>query len=145
MARSPQTYANHRRVYPLFHLFVSPVLVANFAWQLIDAVKAPSFDSVWAAVVAAALYGLAFAARWMALVLQNRIIALEQNLRLARILPDDLRTRIPDLRLGQLIALRFASDAEVPDLMRRTLAGEFVKNGDIKRAVQTWRPDTLRV
>lgn len=145
MARSPQTYANHRRVYPLFHLFVSPVLVANFAWQLIDAVKAPSFDSVWTAVVAAALYGLAFAARWMALVLQNRIIALEQNLRLARILPDDLRTRIPDLRLGQLIALRFASDAEVPDLMRRTLAGEFVKNGDIKRAVQTWRPDTLRV
>ena len=145
MARRPQTYANHRRVYPLFHLFVSPVLIANFAWRLVDAMREPSLAAAWAAVVAAALYGTAFSARWMALVLQNRMIALEQNLRLARILPEDLRERVPELRLGQLIALRFASDAELPDLMRRCLAGELAKNDDIKRAVRSWRPDYHRV
>ena len=145
MPGGPQTYANHKRVYPLFHLFVSPVLIANFAWKLIDAIREPTFDSIWAAVVAAALYGLAFAARHMALILQNRLISLEQRLRLAQVLPDDLRGRVDELKLGQLIALRFASDAELPDLTRRCLAGEFAKNDDIKRAVTNWRRDTLRV
>src|SRR5688500_8015069 len=145
MPSRPQTYANHKRVYPLFHLFVSPVLIANFALRLIDAVKEPSFASAWGAIVAAALYGVAFAARHMALILQNRLISLEQRLRLAQVLPDDLRGRVGELKLGQLIALRFASDAELPDLTRRCLAGEFGKNDDIKRAVKDWRRDTLRV
>ena len=145
MTPRPQSYANHRRVYPLFHLFVSPVLIANFAIRLVDLVQNPSFDTAWATVVAAALYGLAFAARWMALVLQNRLISLEQRIRLDRILPDDLRSRVSELRLAQLIALRFASDAEMPGLVRRCLAGELRKNDDIKRAVTNWRPDTLRV
>ena len=145
MPTEPQTYANHKRVYPLFHLFVSPVLIANFAWKLIDAIREPSFDTAWAALVAAALYGLAFAARHMALTLQNRLISLEQRLRLAQVLPDDLRGRVGDLKLGQLISLRFASDAELPDLTRRCLAGEFATNDAIKRAVKDWRRDTLRV
>ena len=145
MPSPPQTYANHKRVYPLFHLFVSPILIANFAWTLIDAIREPSFDTIWAAVVAAALYGVAFAARHMALILQNRLISLEQRLRLAQILPDDLRGRVGELKLGQLIALRFASDAELPDLTRRCLTGEFATNDDIKRAVRDWRRDTLRV
>lgn len=145
MAARPQTYANHRRVYPLFHLLVSPVLIANFALELVGAVRAPSVASAWDAIVAAALYGLAFAARKMALVLQNRLIALEERLRLALVLPEDLRARIGDLRLGQLIALRFAPDDEVADLTRRTLAGELEKSDDIKRAVKSWRADTYRV
>lgn len=145
MPTKPQTYANHRRVYPLFHLFVSPVLIANFAWKLVDAIRAPSFDTAWAATVAAALYGVAFAARHMALILQNRLISLEQRLRLAQVLPEDLRVRASELKLGQLIALRFASDAELPELTRRCLAGEFATNDDIKRAVKDWRRDTLRV
>lgn len=145
MADKPQTYANHKRVNPLFHLFVSPVLIANFAIRLVAAFGDPSLDSIWAATVALALYGLAFSARHMALILQNRQISHEEKLRLARVLPEDLRARIPELRLGQLIALRFASDAEVPELTRRCLAGEFATNDQIKRAVQSWRRDTLRV
>ncbi len=145
MAAEPQTYANHKRVNPLFHLFVSPVLIANIVIRLVALVREPSFTSAWAALVALALYGLAFSARHMALVLQNRIISFEEQSRLARILPEDLRARIPDLRLGQLIALRFASDAEAPALARRCLAGEFAKKDDIKRAIQNWRRDTLRV
>lgn len=145
MSATPQTYANHRRVNPLFHLFVSPILIANIAIRIVDAVREPSFDNVWAAVLAAALYGLAFSARHMALVLQNRLISFEERSRLARILPEDLRARIAELPLGQLIALRFASDAEAPELARRCLAGEFAKNDDIKRAIREWRADTLRV
>lgn len=145
MNDKPQTYLNHRRVNPLFHLFVSPILIANVAIRLVAAFDEPSFDSIWAAIVAAALYGLAFSARHMALILQNRLISQEERLRLARVLPDDLRARIPELRLGQLIALRFASDAEVPELTRRCLAGEFATNDAIKRAITSWRRDTLRV
>lgn len=145
MAAEPQSYANHKRVNPLFHLFVSPVLIANAAIRFVAMIREPSFDSAWAAVVAVALYGLAFSARHMALVLQNRLISFEERSRLGRILPEDLRARTPDLRLGQLIALRFASDAEAPDLTKRCLAGEFATNDDIKRAIKDWRHDTLRV
>ena len=145
MDDKPQTYANHKRVNPLFHLFVSPILIANVAIRLVAAFDEPSFDSIWAAIVALALYGLAFSARHMALILQNRLIGHEEKLRLARVLPEDLRARIPELRLGQLIALRFASDAEVPELARRCLAGEFATNDAIKRAITSWRRDTLRV
>src|SRR5687767_8897305 len=98
MADKPQTYANHKRVNPLFHLFVSPILIANFAFQVIAALKDPSFASIWAAIVALAVYGLAFSARHMALILQNRQISHEEKLRLARVLPEDLRARIPELR-----------------------------------------------
>lgn len=145
MAAEPQSYANHKRVNPLFHLFVSPVLIANAAIRFVAMIREPSFDSAWAAVVAVALYGLAFSARHMALILQNRLISFEERSRLGRILPEDLRARIPDLRPGQLIALRFASDAEAPDLTKRCLAGEFATNDDIKRAIKDWRRDTMRV
>lgn len=145
MDSRPQSYANHKRVYPIFHFLVSPVLIANVGIQLMRLFKSPSFESAWPVVVAMALAGLAFAARSNALLLQNRLIRLEEKIRLERILPEDLRARIPELRLGQLIALRFASDGEVPELMRRCLGGEFAKNDDIKRAVTDWRRDTLRV
>jgi len=145
MADKPQSYANHKRVNPIFHFFVSPVLIANLGIQLMQLWEEPSFDSAWAAIVAAALTALALAARSMALVLQNRLISLEEKLRLSRILPEELRARVPELRLGQLIALRFAPDEEAPELVRRCLAGEFAKNDDIKRGVRNWRRDTLRV
>lgn len=145
MAGRPQTYANHRRVFPLFHLFVSPVLIANLGLQIVAFAKNPSWTTGWAVVMAAALYGVAFSARYMALVLQNRLIGLEQRIRLARLLPEDLRGRVDELKLGQLIALRFASDEELPALTRRCLAGEFASNDAIKRAVTNWRRDTLRV
>ena len=144
MEDKPQTYANHKRVNPLFHLFVSPILIANVAIQLVAAFEEPSFDSIWATVVAIALYGLAFSARHMALILQNRLISHEEKLRLARVLPEDLRARIPDLRLGQLIALRFASDAEIPALVQETLAKQ-LSTKDIKKLIKNWKADEYRV
>lgn len=145
MSSKPQTYANHRRFFPLFHLFVSPVLAANLVIKVMDAWKDWSAGTAWGAVVAAALVALAVSARLMALTVQNRLIRLEERLRLATILPEDLRARVPELRAGQLIALRFASDAETPGLVRRCLEGEFANPGEIKRAIKDWRRDTLRV
>jgi len=81
----------------------------------------------------------------MALRAQDRIIRFEERLRLERLLPPDLRGRVADLRTGQLVAIRFAHDDEVPDLVRRVLSGELTTQGDIKRAIQSWRADHLRV
>lgn len=124
---------------------MSPILAVNFVIKLVDAGREPGSTTIWAAVVAAALWGVALVARLMALIVQNRLIRLEERIRLAEILPDDLRGRIPELRVRQLIALRFAPDGEIPDLVRRTLAGDLAAPKDIKRAINVWRPDTLRV
>jgi hypothetical protein len=76
---------------------------------------------------------------------QNRLIRLEMRLRLREVLPAPLAARIPELTVRQLIALRFAGDAELPALVERTLKGDFAKPRDIKRAVTDWQADYLRV
>jgi len=85
-----------------------------------------------------------FKIRLYALKVQDRVIRLEQRLRLAIVLAEPLRSRIPELTEAQLIALRFASDAEVPKLAERALT-EKLSQTDIKKAIQTWRPDYWRV
>ena len=95
-------------------------------------------------LLAAALLTLTFKVRAYALKLQDRIIRLEERLRLTQLLSEPLRSRIPELTEDQLIGLRFASDAEVPKLVERAL-NEKLKRNDIKKAVQNWRPDYWRV
>ena len=84
-------------------------------------------------------------ARVFALKAQSRLIRLEERLRLMGLLPDELRGRIDELGPGQLIGLRFATDAEVVELVRKVLAGSLRTTDEIKRAVKTWRPDNYRV
>ena len=81
----------------------------------------------------------------MATTAQDRIIRLEETLRLQRCLPPELRSRIGELSTGQLIGLRFCSDEEVSELTRAVLNGELRGREEIKRRVRSWRPDTLRV
>jgi len=140
-----QTYASHRRYIPEFHFFVLPVLIANAVMTLIEFIRHPRFATSWIAIVAIALALGVWTARAMALRAQDRIIRLEERMRLDRLLPFDLRERVGELRTRQLIAIRFAPDEEVPDLVRRALDGDLKTPGDIKRAIQTWRPDHLRV
>ena len=146
-----QTYANHRRLDPLFHLFVIPVFVLGVVLSLVhffahfrESDFRDNFHSFLLIVLALALLTLVFKTRMYALKVQDRVIRLEERLRLMQLLPEPLRARIPELTTGQLIALRFASDAELPALAQRAL-NEKLKSTDIKKAIQNWRPDNSRV
>src|SRR5947209_6002125 len=123
MANVPQNLKNHARQFPPFHFFVIPVLFLNVLYSVWRIYRIPSIDTVWATVVAAALLVLGFVARIMALTVQDRVILLEMRLRLREVLPPDLRGRVNELTRGQSVALRFASDAELPALVREVLAG----------------------
>jgi hypothetical protein len=140
-----QSYASHRRFIPEFHFFVLPVLIANIVVTVIEFTRHPRFITAWIAVVAIALGIGIWTARAMALRAQDRIIRLEERVRLGQLLPPDLRGRIGELQTSQLIAIRFAPDEEVPELVRRALEGELKTRADIKRAIQNWRADHLRV
>ncbi len=139
-----QSYANHRRIFPLYHLFALPVLTLNVVVALAEFIDAPSPRSIWWVVVAAALVAGLLTTRASALIVQNRLVGLEMRLRLTAILPGELRSRIGDLTLRQIIGLRFASDAEMPELVRRCIAGELSTADDVKRQIRDWRPDVVR-
>jgi hypothetical protein len=145
MADQTQNYASHRRWLPAFHFFVLPVLLINFIFAVVRLVRTPDLPTAWMAVVAFALFLGIFYARSMPLRAQDRVIRFEERTRLERLLPADLRSRIDELKPGQLIALRFAPDDEVPDLTRRALNGELKDQAEIKRAIRNWRGDYLRV
>ncbi len=144
MPPTPQTIKNHSRVYPPFHFFIMPVLLLNFLNGVRHLWQAPSLSTTFALVMAAALVMLALTARLMALAVQDRVIRLEMRLRLHEVLPADLRNRINDLTRQQFVALRFASDAELPELVRDVLAGHLTSQKAIKERVKNWQGDYLR-
>lgn len=145
MADQIQTAGSHRRFIPAWHFFVLPVLAANVFVTALAFGRHPDVDNAWALAVATALALGMFIARVMPLRAQDRIIRLEERIRLEQLLPADLRGRIVELTPTQLIGLRFAADDEIPDLTRRVLDGDLKDRGDIKNAIRSWRPDHLRV
>lgn len=140
----PQTYANHVRTVPVY-LAVLAVLSINAGWSLYDLTAGLTTTNVRAAVVSAALLLLALYARGFALRAQDRVIRLEMRLRLRDVLPADLRPRIHDFTHDQLIALRFASDRELPALAARVLQDGIRDRKTIKQLVTDWQADDLRV
>jgi hypothetical protein len=144
MAERDQTYKNHTRLLPAFHFFVLPVLLLNLLNEARHAWRYPSEGAAFTAVVAAALLTLGFLSRTQALAVQDRVIRLEMRLRLRQVLPPELHARIPDLRPRQLVALRFASDAELPELVREILDGKLQTGKQIKQRVKNWQSDWLR-
>ena len=144
MAVSTQTYKNHARLRPAYHYFVLPMLLINALLASRSLVQAPSLGTAWAFIVAFALLTLAFVARGMTLTVQDRVIRLEMRLRLREILPPDLKARIHELTPSQLVAMRFASDEEMPELMREVLAGKLASSKAIKTRVKNWQADYLR-
>ncbi len=144
-----QNYANHAKYVPGFHFVTLGILTINVIWSLVRLFWAlPGtnfFDRLLNVAVAVALGLLAWYLRVFPLRAQDRVIRLEEQLRLERLLPADLKPRIGDLRPGQLIALRFASDDELPDLARAVFAGEATSPDDIKKRVRDWRADHFRM
>ena len=144
-AHHAQSYGSHRRWHVLFHFIGFPILSINVIVAIVLAVRTPSLTTAWNVVVSIALLISIFLARSYALTVQNRVIRLEEQLRLQRCLPDDLRPRIADIRTEQLIGLRFCADDELADMVRAILAGELRGRKEIKQRIKTWRPDWLRV
>lgn len=145
MAEKPQNLQNHVRIVPPYHLFVFPVLFVNIGWAIYRVVKFPvTFGTVFGVFLAVALLLLALYARVFALTVQDRIIRLEMRLRLAEILPEDLRGRIPEFTVAQLVSLRFASDSELPVLARKVLDDKMNDRKAIKQLVKDWQGDYVR-
>jgi hypothetical protein len=140
----PQDYASHRRFVPLFHFVAFGLVVLNLLWSAYVVIARFSLDALLSFGLAVALVLLFWYTRTFALTNQDRLIRLEERLRLERLLPADLKPRIGELRTSQLIGLRFASDGEVAELVRWTL-DEGAGCEAIKKRVRTWRPDHLRV
>lgn len=142
--KKPQTLANHGRLDPLFHFVIAPIFICTAIGGTIHFLWRPSFHTGSFFVVSVAALIAVTKMRLYALKVQDRVIRLEERLRLTALSPEPLRSRIPELTEGQLIALRFASDGEVPKLAERALS-EKLAPADIKKAIQTWRPDYWRV
>ncbi len=144
MAERAQSYKNHTAIFPLFHYVVAPILLINVLVEARHVYYDPSRHTVWALIVAITLVALALSARMMALTVQDRVIRVEMRQRLGACLPADLQRRIPELTRQQLVALRFASDAEMAELVRDVLEGRLPKTRDIKGRVKDWQADWLR-
>jgi hypothetical protein len=142
--KKPQTFANHGRFDPPYHFFVVPVFLLLAIAGTVHFIRRPGWHTALMFVVAMALVTAVSKIRNYSLRVQDRVIRLEERLRLTALLPEPLRSRIPELTEGQLIGLRFASDAEVPALTARALS-EKLSRADIKKAIQTWRPDYWRI
>jgi hypothetical protein len=139
-----QSYANHMRLVPPFHIVLSLILLVNFFYCLVRAIVAFSWPTLLAALMGLAFLLMFIYMRTFPLTVQDRLIRLEMRLRLERLLPADLKSRIPELTVSQLIALRFASDAELPGLVREVLDQKLTRGKDIKQKVRDWQADHLR-
>ena len=141
--RLHQTLANHTRLDPAYHLFLLPVAAVNLGVTIWNLIKTPGMGAAWYVVLAIAAAIALLKIRLYPLKVQDRVIRLEERLRLSQLLAEPLRSRIGDLTEAQFIGLRFASDAEVAPLVEKALSG--MTRGEIKKAISNWRPDYFRV
>ena len=140
----PQTYENHARFDPLFHFVLAPIAVITIGLAIWNLVQSFSLSAAWIVVLAVAAFVAMLKFRRYALKAQDRIIRLEERLRLAVVLSEPWLSRIGELNESQLVALRFASDAELPGLVEKVLTAK-LGSAEIKKAIVNWRPDYFRV
>ena len=145
MANQGQNFANHTRFVPAFHYVAMPILLVNFLWAVRGLFNGITFDASLNVLVAVALLIVALLARIFALGAQDRVIRLEMRLRLRDLLPEDLQGRINDFTPTQMVGLRFASDAELPELARKVLDENITKATPIKKMITSWQADYFRV
>ena len=139
-----QSFENHARTIPGYHFVTFGILVINLFWSLYKLAMEFTGDRLMTFLVAAALILLFFYARIFALTVQDRVIRLEMQLRLREVLPANLRPRINELTVPQLVALRFASDSELPALCSQVLEQKIQDKKAIKKMIKNWQGDFLR-
>ncbi len=139
-----QTYQTHRQWVPLWHFVALPIALANLIIAGMGLKQGFSFSTIWVVVFAIGFAAAAYLARQQAIVVQNRLIRLEERLRMRDVLSEGLRGRIGELNTSQLIGLRFAPDAELAGLVERCLSGQLADAEAVKKEIKGWRSDTLR-
>jgi hypothetical protein len=144
MSEDSQTLASHTRFDPPFHFFALPSFAITLICTIVNLVRNPSLWSSWMVVFMLAAIVALFKIRLNALRVQDRVIRLEERIRLAALVDEAWRPNIPLLTISQLIGLRFASDAELPILAERALR-EKMSRSDIKKAIKNWRADDWRI
>ena len=140
----PQSFATHRRFDPWFHFVAFPLFLAAFVLACIQMARRCDLASMWGLLVSLGLLILFFRVRVYALRVQDRVIRLEETLRMKALLPEAWHVRLRELDPGQFVGLRFASDEEIPALVEAALEEKL--NGEtIKKRIRIWRGDTFRV
>jgi hypothetical protein len=140
-----QSFQSHTKWLPPFHFFVLPVLLINLGFSIYWCVKWWfTVGGVLSVFFAAALFVGMVMARAMAMKVQDRVIRIEERIRFERLLPADMHARIGEFTMDQLVALRFASNAELPELARKVLQEQVKDRKAIKQMIKTWRPDPAR-
>lgn len=145
MTETPQSYENHTRWHPPFHFFLMPLFLLNFIFAAVQLYRFRDLDHAWLLLLAVGLFVMNALARMNALRVQDRLIRLEERMRYRQVLPQHLAQSAGALPPGQIAALRFASDEELPALVQQVLDGKLTKGDEIKRAVKHWQADILRV
>jgi hypothetical protein len=143
----PQSFRNHASFDPMFHGLAGLALLGNIIFMavvLFIGIQSRVALSVWILTLTVVLVVALLKARIYPLKIQDRIIRLEERLRMDVLLPDPLRKRIPELTEDQLIGLRFASDEELPELVEMALEKKLDRK-QIKERIQNWRPDHFRI
>jgi hypothetical protein len=144
MPQESQSLKNHTRLDPAFHFFLVPLGLFFVIEEIVRLVQNPGWNTALHVVAAIWVTVAIFLIRLYALKVQDRVIRLEERLRLKDLLPPSLQGRIGEITEDQLVGLRFASDGEVAGLTQKTLDGKWTRK-QIKEAIQTWRPDLWRV
>ena len=143
--KTPQTLQNHAKMVAPFHYVLFPILLINLLLSIYHSATAFSMFTAWSTFMAVALIMIALFARIFALQAQDRVIRLEERMRLQTLLPDELKPRIHDFTMDQLAALRFASDNELPNLAGKVLEDGINDRKAIKELIVTWRADYQRL
>jgi hypothetical protein len=139
-----QSYKNHVRWSPLVHFVLTPLVLLNLAWQIVRLIQDRTWDRAGELLIGVILGLILLAARNQALKVQDRVIRLEEKLRYKELLSADLAVKASQFSVSRMIALRFASDEELPELVEKSLNGELKTNREIKLAITNWRGDHLR-
>jgi len=145
MSQSDQNFKNHAKMVPAYHYWMTPMLVLPSLYLGYRVVVDFSFADLVTFIFSVGVVFAAFFARWFALGVQDRVIRLEEQLRMEKLLPEELKQRIPEVTTEQMIALRFASDEELPGLVFKALTEGISNRKTLKQAIKNWRADHQRI
>ena len=145
MAENTQNYSTHVRWHPPYHFILFPILLIHFIWTIVRLIQYPDLDHAEQLLLSIGLLLMLLLIRVNPLRVQDRLIRFEEQLRYQRVLPPDLAAKAGALPIRFVVALRFASDQELAELVRQALDRKFAKPDEVKKAIREWRGDYLRV